>query len=713
MTAVQINSIPHDLRECDQWIVWKTITRNGKPTKVPFDPKSGQPASVSDRETWASFDAACTAFQTDQQWSGIGFVLTEDDDFAGTDLDRCIDDEGYIEPWAANILDTLNTYCEVSPSRRGIKALARGRLPEGRRRRGQIEMYDHERFFTITGEHVPDYPAAIHERGAELAAIHAAHLGERERHDDEPVSNGGSRLHDDDLLKRIRASEQATKFKQLWAGNFEGYDSQSEADLALCNILAFWTDRDAVAIDRLFRQSGLYREKWDRSSYRDTTMDEAISFVTETYRPDDGATFSVNGAGPISLGDFLAYLPEHKFIFIPTRALWPAASIDQRMGKVGKMKASTWLDRNQAVEQMIWAPGWDMVIEDHLIDQGGWIKRKGVKTFNLYRAPTIKPGNPNDAERWIDHVYRVYPSEAEHIISWLAHRVQHPDQKINHALILGGLQGVGKDTLLEPIRHAVGSWNFREASPVNLLETFNPFVQSVILRVSEARDLGDVNRYALYDHLKVYTASPPDVLTCNEKFIRQYTVLNVCGIIMTTNHKTDGIYLPSDDRRHFVAWSNATINNFEQDYWTDLWNWYHAGGNRNVTAYLAEYDLVDFDAKAPPPKTGAFWDIVDANRAPEDAELADALDRLSWPEAVTIAQLAVEAVGDFAEWLRDRKNRRQIPHRMEAAGYIPVRNDGAKDGLWKIKSKRQAVYAKVELTPRDRIAATGRLTDDQ
>lgn len=80
-------------------------------------------------------------------------------------------------------------------------------------------------------------------------------------------------------------------------------------------------------------------------------------------------------------------------------------------------------------------------------------------------------------------------------------------------------------------------------------------MKSVILRVSEARDLGDVNRVQFYEHMKTYTASPPDVLRVDEKNLREYPVFNVCGVIITTNHKADGLFLPPDDRRHYVAWS--------------------------------------------------------------------------------------------------------------------------------------------------------------
>ena len=129
-------------------------------------------------------------------------------------------------------------------------------------------------------------------------------------------------------------------------------------------------------------------------------------------------------------------------------------------------------------------------------------------------------------------------------------------------MVLGGNQGIGKDTLLEPVKQAVGPWNFAEVSPVQLIGRFNGFLKSVVLRVSEARDLGEVNKYGFYDHIKTFTASPPDVLRIDEKNIREYSIFNVCGLILTTNHKTDGLYLPADDRRHFVLWSRHHSRRF-------------------------------------------------------------------------------------------------------------------------------------------------------
>ena len=97
--------------------------------------------------------------------------------------------------------------------------------------------------------------------------------------------------------------------------------------------------------------------------------------------------------------------------------------------------------------------------------------------------------------------------------------MQRPEEKINHALVLGGKQGIGKDTILDPVKHAIGTWNFAEVSPSQLLGRFNSFAKSVILRISEARDLGEVNRYAFYEHTKVYAASPPDIWVDRRTFV--------------------------------------------------------------------------------------------------------------------------------------------------------------------------------------------------
>jgi hypothetical protein len=186
------------------------------------------------------------------------------------------------------------------------------------------------------------------------------------------------------------------------------------------------------------------------------------------------------------------------------------------------------------------------------------------------------------------------------------------------------------------------------------------------------------------------------VLRVDEKFLREHYVFNCCGVIITSNHKADGIFLPADDRRHFVAWFDLTKGDFPESYWNTLWSWYEHGGFASVAAYLAELDISGFDPKVPPPRP---WDIVDANRTPEDA--------LKNPGATTLIKIAGKAAGKEIEgWLKDRKNRRLIPHRLEKYGYAPVRNDFAKDGLWKIGT-RQVRQERIT----ERIRAANELTE--
>ncbi len=425
--------------------------------------------------------------------------------------------------------------------------------------------------------------------------------------------------------------------------------------------------------------------------------------------------------GGITAEDFYAYLPAHDYIFVPSREHWPADSVNACLppmqaldeqghpvyenGRPKFLRASAWLDTVRPVDQAAWAPGEPELIEGRLVCDGGRIERTGLRAFNYYRPPAVTPGDPDRARRWLDHVALLYPDDAGHIVRWLAHRVQRPGEKINHALVLGGAQGIGKDTILSGIADAVGPWNIAEVSPQQLVDQYNGFLKSVILRVSEASDLGEVDRFSFYEHLKTYTAAPPDMLRVNEKYLRNQAVLNVCGVVITTNHKTGGIHLPPDDRRHYVAWSNVRREDLPAGHCDALFAWYRAGGGAHVAAYLAGVDLSGFNPKAPPPRTEAFWAIVDAARVPEDAEMADALDALGRPPAVTIATVAGRATPGFREWLLDRRNSRRIPHRLEEGGYVACRNKAARDGLWVVCGRRCSIYVRKELGAGDGLAA--------
>ena len=419
----------------------------------------------------------------------------------------------------------------------------------------------------------------------------------------------------------------------------------------------------------------------------------------------------------LSLDDFVGYMPANTYIFLQSGEMWPASSVNHRVPPItegGKtVPASTWISRHQPVEQMVWAPGEPAIIKHRLLINGGWVHSNSVHCFNLYKPPAPQDGgNPNMANPWVEHIRTVYPEEAEHIINWLAQRVQHPAQKINHAIVLGGSPGIGKDTLLEPVKLAVGPWNFAEITPIQAVGRFNEFLKSIVIRVSEARDMGEYNRYGFYELMKPVTAAPPDSLRVDSKHTKEYNILNCCGVVYTTNNK-DGLYLPEDDRRHFVAWSNLTKEAFHSGYWNGLWQWYEGGGCAHVAAFLAARDLSGFDPKAPPPRTDAFFSMVNMHRSEEDIELSDVLSKMHSPDAVTIEQLMRAANRDnvdFGLWLQDRRNRRSIPHRLERCGMTSVRNPDRKSGLWLVAGSERNIYVKARLSRREQLAAAAALT---
>ena len=262
--------------------------------------------------------------------------------------------------------------------------------------------------------------------------------------------------------------------------------------------------------------------------------------------------------------------------------------------------------------------------------ESGWITQKGAAAFNIYLAASAAAAwaDPAKAGRWLDHVGALSRRGRPH------HQVLRPSraapgEKINHGIVLGGEQGIGKDTLLAPLRYAVGPWNFQDVSPVVMMGRFNGFNRCVVLVISEVKDMGEVNRFLFYEHMKTYLAAPPDTLRTDEKNKPEYYILNVCGVIMTTNHKTGGIYLPADDRRNLCRLELKKAADFPEGTGSNSGSGKRTADSAHVAAYLQTLDISDFDPKAPPPRTSAFWEIVNSNRSTEEAELSDIFEQLA------------------------------------------------------------------------------------
>jgi putative DNA primase/helicase len=292
-----------ELAKLGQWVVYKP------PSKAPLDARTRRAASSTNKETWAPFGVA-VALSSDGY--GLGFVFSADDPFCGIDLDHCFGPNHELQDWAIDIVSRLNSYTEYSPSGQGLHVWVKARLPEGRRRAGQVEMYDSARYFTVTGKHFPGTPETIECRQVEVEQLHAQLAPRKEEH--APVFALPTSLDDRSVLDTASRAANGAAFDALYRGDTSAYNGDdSAADLGLCNHLAFYTGRNAAQMDRLFRSSGLMREKWDTrrgdSTYGRQTIERAISDCREIYTPSGNGHaprdwgMDVADAQPVEAGD--------------------------------------------------------------------------------------------------------------------------------------------------------------------------------------------------------------------------------------------------------------------------------------------------------------------------------------------------------------------------------------------------------------------------
>ncbi len=401
-----------------------------------------------------------------------------------------------------------------------------------------------------------------------------------------------------------------------------------------------------------------------------------------------------------------------KYYHRPSRKFLTAETVDKSIGP----KTSHRLMQTQAVSEAVWAPGEPEFIAGRRLADGGWLGDATAVVLNTYRPPVARDGDPKQAERWLDHIRHIWPDDAEHVVTWMAHRVQRPGEKINHALVLGGAQGIGKDSALQPLTGAVGEANYREVSPREIVQNqFNPYVKAVVLRVNESRDLGEVGRFAFYDHMKMLTAAPPEMLVVNDKHMRAIGVLNVVGVIYTTNYRTGGMHLAPDDRRHYVAWSEIGPSAVDHEKLAAMWRWFAwDNGYGHVAVYLRGLDISSFDAKSPPPKTAAFYAMVESSRGMEVDEIGDCIRELGNPPILTTEQIAVYAgtrqdKEALRAWLKE--NRRHLPRRLEECGYEYHRNPDTTDGRWKVGGAWARCYARREASWLERSRVLAALRD--
>ncbi|WP_432352680.1 phage/plasmid primase, P4 family [Sporosarcina sp. A2] len=286
------NSIPSELKALPQWILWKSEKKGGRYTKVPYQ-VDGEMAQSSNRSTWSTF-ATVIKFYMKGDYDGIGFVFSRQDNYIGVDIDNCVVD-GKPNTFATEIIDSLDSYTEFSPSGKGLHIIIKGGLPQNVMGTGRkntqhgLEIYSYGRYFTFTGNR--ENSNDVYDRTDELAEVFEKYFDDSDiqgRVNLADFENDEIKISNETLWERMFRSKSGDVIRSLYNGDLIDGD-HSSSDLALCNHLAFWTGKSATRMDAMFRETGLLRDKWDVIHFRETnetygerTIAEAITSTPST-----------------------------------------------------------------------------------------------------------------------------------------------------------------------------------------------------------------------------------------------------------------------------------------------------------------------------------------------------------------------------------------------------------------------------------------------
>lgn len=296
MNKVQAGNLPAKLRESGLFCCWRYEARPGtdKPTKVPYNPRTGGGAQSTNPSTFAPLAVALDAMERGG-YDGIGVGIFNG--LGAIDIDHCISETGEFSEMATDIASIMGAYVERSPSGKGLRFLFT--VPEGfqydkaryyiNNQKLGLEIYiagATRKYVTVTGDALIKGMDLV-DCGEQLTTVLEKYMVRPQKA--APAPTRAVDLDDAELIERAKRSKNGATFAALWSGDTTGYKSHSEADVALCNMLAFWANKDAGRMDGLFRASGLMREKWDRrqsgSTYGALTIQNAISTTRVGYDP--------------------------------------------------------------------------------------------------------------------------------------------------------------------------------------------------------------------------------------------------------------------------------------------------------------------------------------------------------------------------------------------------------------------------------------------
>ena len=571
-----VSSIPAELRQLNQWVCWHYQDRDGKQTKPPIQAKSNGKllyAESNDPATWSDFDSS-VATAVRLNLSGVGLALSESDGLAGLDLDHVIDPvTGELDPLASEVLEHFaGTYAEISPSGTGIRIFCYGKLARSGKcvgTRKWLEAYASiGRYLTVTGNQWAGSATVVTNQQTALDWLHGRFMdksktdstGGGEKHRSSSVDS----LDDTALLDKARNSKNGAVFDALWSGDTSGHNNDhSSADLALLNLLAFWTRKDSSRMDHLFRQSGLMRDKWDvlhdgERTYGEMSLERAINDCREEYsgKKSDNTRRSDKSSLELKLGSKGEILPRtyNLSVILENDSKWQGViayndfrqRIEKRIDPPYKGKIGDWADKD-TVETRVWLDqNKDVNFSKGDIDQVVMMiaHRKSYNPAqDALRAMADQWDNQSRINSWLvdyinaecDDSNRIYLSEIGSCwLKGVAARVLMPGCKRDDVLVLKGEQGFRKSTAASVIADAIHPNSFTDTLPDLKSEEVKLALHGMI--IVEFAELAAINKSEI-EVIKNFVTSQIDHV--RGKYAHYYgDYPRTCSFIGTTNDET-------------------------------------------------------------------------------------------------------------------------------------------------------------------------------
>jgi hypothetical protein len=316
---------------------------------------------------------------------------------------------------------------------------------------------------------------------------------------------------------------------------------------------------------------------------------------------------------------FFDLIERHEVARYSFNAIYRHIPCNSIHGKRPKIEAGTCFDENRQAKGARILKGVTYAAGETIL-----CSRDGIVYGNRWRDARPVPVAGN-VKPWLDHVERMIPDAKEraHILNVMAFKVQHPNRKINHAVLHGGNPGSGKDTMWAPFFYAIGGQSLRNVSLVRNEEVTSQWgyaLETEVLVINELRQSEAKDRRALENTLKPLIAAPPEFLAVQRKGLAPYDMVNRLLVVSFSNERV-AINLPSDDRRWFVAWSDAPrMSDAEGEV---IWAWLESGGKSAVAAWLHQRDVSAFAPGATPMMTEAKAIMVEAGMSGAESFLVD------------------------------------------------------------------------------------------